>query len=256
MSRVRALLDRTPLASIGLALMKEATGRSEPLEAIAPVRPAALAAQTRVGFWSLCGGVGASTIAALVAQRSAAGGHAPLLVDLDRWAPSLALRARIEGATVVDALVQPERARELVSRWADVAFLPGSPRLHGDFDGDRVAALLARLARDRALVVDLGVGQDGLDGSVLASLTHLCVVTGGRAAQLQATFCARALLQRVGCRLGLVAVDVDGEDAALIASRAALPLLAAIPHDEFLGRDEFAARAPTMRAIDALMRAL
>jgi hypothetical protein len=51
-------------------------------------------------------------------------------------------------------------------------------------------------------------------------------------------------------------VGVEAEDAALIAGRADLPLLAHIPLDEYLARDEFAARAPTMRAIDALIRAL
>lgn len=253
---MRAWLDATPLASIGLALMREATGRSEPLEAVVPTRPARLGSDARVGFWSLTGGVGASTLAALVAQRSAAGGHAPLLADLDRWAPSLALRARVEAASIVDALVQPEREHELVSRWSEVAFLPGSPRLHADFDGTRVVAMLGRLASDRALVADLGCGADALDDAVLSRLTHLCVVGGGRASQLQATFCARSLLRRVTCRVGLVAVGVDSEDAALIASRVSMPLLASIPHDEFLARDEFAARATTMRAVDALIRAL
>ncbi len=136
-SRMRAWLDTTPLASIGLALMREATGRSEPLEAVRPTRPERLRSDARIGFWSLGAGVGASTTAALVAQRSSAGGHAPLLVDLDRWTPSLALRAAIESATILDALVQPDREQGLVSRWANVPFLPGSPDLHRDFDGQQ-----------------------------------------------------------------------------------------------------------------------
>src|SRR5512133_74503 len=121
-SRIRALLDGTPLATIGLALMREATGRAEPLEVVRPTQPQRLATRARVAFWSLTGGAGASTTAALVAQRSAAAGHAPLLVDLDRWAPSLALRAASEAATIDDALVQPDRERELVSRWSAVPF--------------------------------------------------------------------------------------------------------------------------------------
>jgi len=253
---MRAWLDATPLASLGLALMREATGRSEPLEPLTPARPAALTPRARIGFWSLCGGVGASTLAALVAQRSAAAARPPLLVDLDRWAPSLALRARIEAATIVDVLVQPDHERDLVSRWSDVAFLPGSPRLHRDFDGARIAALLERLAADRPLVADLGSGADALDAAVLAPLTRLCVVAGGRASQLQATFCSRPLVRQAVPAVGLVTVGVAPEDASLIATRASLPLLAAIPDDEYLGRDEFAARAPTMRAIDGLIRAL
>ena len=256
MTRLRGWLDTTPLAAIGLALMREATGRSEPLEPLRPARPEKLRAEARVGFWALGAGVGASTTAALVAQRSSAGGHSPLLVDLDRWAPSLALRASIDAATIVDVLVQPDREHELVSRWANVAFLPGSPQLHRQFDGARIAALLERLARDRACVVDLGAGAEALDPAIAKGLSQLCVVTGGRASQLQAAFCARALLEDVRCPAGLVVVGVDDDDASLIASRAQLPLLAAIPSDPYLAGDDFAARAPTMRAIDRLIRAL
>lgn len=256
MTRLRALLDATPLASLGLALMREATGRTEPLEQLRPTRPERLAPTARVGFWALGAGVGTSTVAALVAQRSSAGGHSPLLVDLDRWAPSLALRASIDAATIVDALVQPDREHELVSRWANVAFLPGSPQLHREFDGQRIAAMLERLARDRAIVADLGAGAEALDGALMSRLTRLCVVTGARASQLQAAFCARDLLREIACPRGLVVVGVEDEDAALIATRAQLPLLAAIPTDPYLARDDFAARAPTMRAIDKLIRAL
>ena len=255
-SRIGAWLDATPIAAVALALMREATGRTEPLEAVRPTRPERLRSDARVGFWSLGAGVGASTTAALVAQRSAAAGHAPLLVDLDRWAPSLAVRAAIDAATIVDALVQPDRERELISRWANVAFLPGSPQLHRDFDGGRIGALVDRLATARALVVDLGSGADALDAALVGRLTRLCVVTGGRASQLQALFCARDLVRHLPCSVGLAIVGVEAQDAALIAGRADLPLLACVPHDDSLARDEFAARAPTMRAIDALIRAL
>jgi Mrp family chromosome partitioning ATPase len=255
-SRISAWLDATPVAAVALALMREATGRSEPLEAVRPSRPERLRPDARVAFWSLGGGVGASTTAALVAQRSAGAGHSPLLVDLDRWAPTLALRAAIDSATIVDALVQPARERELISRWAGVAFLPGSPELHRDFDSGRIAALLDRLAAGRALVLDLGSGADALDAALISRLTRLCLVTGGRASQLQALFCARALLRHAPCSVGLAVVGVEPDDAALIAARAELPLLGTIPPDAYLERDDFAARAPTMRAIDGLIRAL
>jgi len=204
----------------------------------------------------MAAGAGTSTLAALVAQRSAAGGHAPLLLDLDRWVPSLALRASIDAATIADVLVQPEREREMVSRWGAVPFLAGSPDLHRQFDGDRVVALLERVANKSAAVVDLGAGADGLDGAVTAHLTRLVLVVGTRASQLQAAFCARPLLHDVRAPVGIVIVGADDEDAALVASRIGLPLLAAIPEDPYLARDEFAARAPTMRAIDALIAAL
>ena len=256
MSRVRGWLDATPIASVGLALMREATGRDAPLEAVRPVRPMRLAADARVGFWSMTAGVGASTTAALVAQRSAGAGHAPLLADLDRWAPSLALRARTVSATILDALVQPDRESSLVGRWGAVPFLPGSPDLHREFDGARVGALLRRLAVGRALVIDLGAGADALDPALIGLLSRLVVVAGTRSSQLQALFCARPLLRDARCALGLVIVGAEHADAALIAARAELPLLCAIPRDAYLEEDDFAARAPTMRSIDALIRSL
>jgi MinD-like ATPase involved in chromosome partitioning or flagellar assembly len=254
-SRIRAWLDTTPLAAIGLAVMREATGRTAPLEPIRPSRPARLRPDARIGFWALGAGVGTSTTAALVAQRSAAGGHPPLLVDLDRWTPSLALRARIEAATIADALVQPDRERELVSHWSGVAFLPGAPDLYRQFDAPRIAALLLRLASG-ALVVDLGSGAEALDAAIVSCLTRVCVVGGPRASQLQAVFSSRPLLHTLPCATGLVVVGVEEDYAALIASRAQLSLLGAVPADPYLARDDFAARAPTMRSIDRLIRAL
>lgn len=207
-------------------------------------------------MWSLAAGVGASTVAALLAQRSAAGGEAPLLVDLDRWVPALALRAGQSGANIGDALLQPGRERELVSRWSAVPFLPGTPTLHASFDGERIAALLRSVAEGRAIVVDLGAGADALDQTIVAGLDRLCVVTGPRLAQLQAAFCAAPLLQRAPCAVGLVVVGAAADDASRIAERVGFPLLGAIPHDPYLADDSFAARAPTLRAVDALVRAI
>jgi hypothetical protein len=60
----------------------------------------------------------------------------------------------------------------------------------------------------------------------------------------------------VPCAVGLVVVGAVESDATSIAERIGFPLLAAIPEDPFLARDSFAARAPTMGAIDILLRAL
>ena len=149
MSRIRAWLDASPIADLALTFMREATGRTDPIEPLRPTRPAALVQGRRVAFWSLVGGVGGSTTAGLVAHRSAAGGRAPLLVDLDRWAPSLALRARIEAATIADALVQPGREHALVSRWSAVPFLPGSAALRGRLDIERATQVI-RVPRVRS----------------------------------------------------------------------------------------------------------
>lgn len=256
MTRVRAWLDTTPLASLALALMREATGQPDPVAVLTPARPGRLDGHARIGVWSMAAGAGASTVAALLAQRAGAGGRPPLLVDLDRWTPSLAIRASIEAATITDVLVQPEHERELLSRWGSVPFVPGSPELHRQFDGERVVAALERLADGLPLVVDLGSGPDALDPVLTARLTRLLLVCGTSASQLQAAFCSRALLAHVRPPAGLVLVGAERDDASLIARRVGLPLLAAIPEDAYLARDEFAARAPTMRAIDSLIAAL
>ncbi len=256
MSRIRAFLDASPVSQIALALMREATGRAEPLAVVAPARPAALRRGRRVGFWSLAAGAGSSTVAALLAHRSAAGGEAPLLVDLDRWVPSLALRAGLTAANVADALLQPGREGDLISRWSAIPFLPGAPSLHATFDGERLVGLVNSCAGGRAAVLDLGSGADSLDSALLSSLDRLCLVAGTRSAQLQALFCAAPLLGRVPCAVGLVVVGAGEDDAARVAERVGFPLLAAIPHDSYLADDAFAARAPTLRAIDALLRAL
>jgi hypothetical protein len=256
MSRLRAFLDASPVSQIALALMQEATGRTEPLAAIAPTRPAALRRERRIGFWSLAAGAGSTTVAALLAHRSAAGGEAPLLVDLDRWVPSLALRAGLTAANVADALLQPGRAAELVSRWSAIPFLPGAPSLHATFDGERLVGLVNSCAAGRAAVLDLGSGADSLDPAILSSLDRLCLVAGTRTAQLQATFCAAPLLAGVPCAVGLVVVGAGADDAQRIAERVGFPLLAAIPHDGYLADDTFAARAPTLHAVDGLLRAL
>lgn len=253
---VRAWLDASPIARMSLALMRDATGQTAPLEVLVPSAPAALRAGSRVAFWSLTAGVGTSTTAALAAHRSAAAREAPLLIDLDRWAPSLALRARIEGATVCDALLRPGREQELVSRWAEVPFLPGSPDLHRAFAGERVVELVERTAGARSAVLDMGAGADALDPSILGSLTRLCVVAGTRVAQLEAVFAAVPLLREAPCPVALVVVGARAEDATAIADRLPWPAAAALPHDPYLADDRFAARAPTMRAVDALIRAL
>jgi len=254
----RTWLDASPVAHIALALMRDATGREAPLEPLSPARPVGLPIERAVAFWSLSAGVGASTMAALVAHRSASADRPPVLVDLDRRVPVLALRAKCAGATVADALLHPGQEGQLLSRWGDVPFLPGSPELHRAFDGPRIGELLGSLHRARPLVADLGAGAEALDGEVLAAVDRLCVVVGPSVAQLQAAFCAVPLLHQPmgGVQVGLVLVGMEAEDASRIASRLPWPLLGAIPRDPFLAGDEFATRAPTIRAIDALIRGL
>ncbi len=255
MRTLRAWLDTTPLSELALGLMREATGRVDPIEPLRPSKQVALPARMRIAFWSLAGGVGASTVAALVAHRSAGAGRAPLLIDLDRWAPSLALRAGVQAATIADALLRPGRERECFSRWSDVPFLPGAPGLHAMFETDRIVQLVARGAGDAPVVLDLGAGADALDGGLLSSIDRLVVVVGPRAAQLQAAFCAVALLRDAPCPTGLVTVAAADADAERIAARLPWEHLAAIPFDAYLAADDLAARAPTMAAVDRLIRA-
>jgi MinD-like ATPase involved in chromosome partitioning or flagellar assembly len=252
----RAWLDTSPLSEIALALMRDATGRQDPLEPLRPTRSVTLPVRTRLAFWSLSAGVGSSTTAALVAHRSGGAGRAPVLIDLDRWAPSLALRAQLQAATIADALLRPGRERESLSRWAGVPFLPGAPGLHAIFEAERILALVERLGADAPIVLDLGSGADALDPTLLGTFDRLCVVGGPRASHLQAAFCAVDLLRDAPCAVGFVTSQAADEDATRIASRLPWPLLASIPFDPYLADDGFAARAPTMAAVDRLIRAV
>jgi hypothetical protein len=106
------------------------------------------------------------------------------------------------------------------------------------------------------VVIDLGAGADCLDAGILSRSDRLCIVAGVRASQLQALFCAAELARDVPCQTGLVVVGADRDDAAIVAKRSGLPLLTAIPADPYLAEDRFATRAPTLRAIDELIRSL
>ncbi len=256
MRSLRRWLDRTPLSGLALDLMREATGQADPLRAVRPARPTPLPRSARVAFWSLASGVGASTVATLVAHRSAAGGRPPVLIDLDRWTPSLALRAGIQAATIADALLRRGRERECLSRWESITFLPGAPGLHSMFDGARVAQVVAAISDDAPAVLDLGSGAEALDPEVLAVVTRLCVVAGTRLAQLQAAFCAVPLLARPACAVGLVVVGAAPSDAERVAARLPWPHLGSVPHDPYLAADDLGVRAPTTYAIDRLVGAL
>jgi Mrp family chromosome partitioning ATPase len=252
----RGWLDASPIAHLALALMRDATGRDEPLVPLMPVRAAALADRRCIAFWALNAGVGTSTVAALTAHRSASGGRPAVLVDLDRRAPTLGLRAGREGATVCDALLRPGGETALLSRWGDIRLLRGSPELARVFDGPRLNELLARLRASSAVVIDLGSGAEALDSDVLAGVDLLCVAVGSSVSGLQAAFCAAPLLEGIGCRIGAVIVGAAADDAARIAARLPWPLLASVPRDPFLAGDEFAVRAPTARALDPLIRSV
>ncbi|HET8569864.1 MAG TPA: hypothetical protein VFM93_12870 [Candidatus Limnocylindria bacterium] len=253
MSALRAWIDGA-LAASALALARDLTGHERPLEALRPARPVALAPERVVAFWSLTAGIGTSTLAALVAHRSASAGRAPVLVDLDRWAPSLALRAGLEAATVADALIRPGAERDVLSRWSNVPFLPGSTAIRGA-NPDRLGRLLDAVTSGRAAVLDLGAGADALETGVAGRADVLCLCVGTRAAQLQAAFGAMSLLRELAPRVVVAVIGAAEDDARRVASRLPWPLGAAIPADEHLARDDFAARAPTLRAVDRLIGA-
>lgn len=251
----RAWVDRV-VGPYALLALREATGRADPLPHLVPARPAALAPGRTIAFWSLIAGVGASSVAALVAHRSTAARSAALLVDLDRRAPALGLRAGVDGATVADALLRPGREHELVSRWSATPFLPGAPGLQPSFDGERIAQLVRRAASGRAAVLDLGAGAEALDAALLERCDRLIVCAGTRIAQLQAAFCAIPLLEALTTPVGLVVIGATDDDARRVAERLPWALVAAIPPDDRLAADEFGARAPTLHAIDRLIRAI
>jgi hypothetical protein len=121
-------------------------------------------------------------------------------------------------------------------------------------DVDRLIDVIDAICDGAPVVLDLGSGADGLDAGLLSRIDRLCIVAGPRASQLQAVFCALALVRNAPCAVGLVVVGAAEEDAGLIAERTGLPLLGAIPADPYLAEDQFATRAPTLRAIDTLIR--
>ena len=248
------MLDASPVAQVALALMRDATGRAQPLEPLVRTRPAALPEGRVIAFWSLTAGVGVSTVAALVAHRSAAAGLPAVLIDLDRRAPTLALRAKNTGLTIADALLRPGAPRDMLSRWGDVPFLPGSAELSRTWDGPRIAELIEQLRAASPVVIDLGAGSEALDADGLGAVDRLCVVVGPTVAQLQAAFCSLDLVDRRSVA-GAVVVGASHDDASRIASRLPWPLLASVPRDPFLAADEFATRAPTLKSVDTLIRA-
>lgn len=252
---VRGWIDRF-VGPYALLLLREATGRADPLPHVVPTAPAALPAGRWLGFWSLTAGVGTSTLAALVAHRSTAARSPALLVDLDRRAPALALRAQVEAAGIGDVLLRPGHEGDLVSRWDRTPLLPGTPGLGAALDGARVVAAVERAAAGRAAVLDLGSGAEALDPLVLGRCGRLVVCVGTRVAQLQAAFCSVALLAGVDVHVALAVVGAADEDARSVAARLPWPLAGHIPADEHLADDDFAARAPTLHAVDALIRSL
>src|SRR5258708_36853437 len=68
----RRRLDASPVAEVALGLMRDATGRDEPLEVLVPGRPPALREEPCHGFWALNAGLGPDTPAATAALPSAA----------------------------------------------------------------------------------------------------------------------------------------------------------------------------------------
>lgn len=251
----RAWLDATPIANVALALMRDATGREAPLEPLRPARAAALPEGCVIGCWSLSAGVGGSTLAALIAHRSAAAGRAPTLIDLDRRAPVQALRADRNAATIADVLLRPEELTALTSRWGDVPFLPGCSDLYRTWDGPRIAAIVTGLRERRPVVLDLGNGAEALDPDILAALDRLLVVVGPTVAQLQSTFCSIPLVDRT-VKAAAVIIGVESADGARIGARLPWPVLGTVPRDPYLANDDFSARAPTVRAIDPVIRGL
>ncbi len=97
--------------------------------------------------------------------------------------------------------------------------------------------------------------MDALDPRLVGSCDRLVVVSGARASALQAAFCAVPVLRDAPAEIGLVMCSTAEDDAQRVASRLPWGLLAAIPSDPYLERDDFAVRGPTLRAVDRLIRA-
>ena len=137
--------DTTPIAAIAIALCERGQ-RTEPLERSDQRDPplGATCAAVLASAWRLREPHrGAGSAALRTGGHSRPGGPRPMGSVRDPCA--------IEAATIVDARVQPDRERELISRWAQVAFywLAQLQRI-----STAIESPISRASCERALVAD------------------------------------------------------------------------------------------------------
>jgi len=214
-----------------------------------PARACRLATGKRIAFCSLVAGTGATTVAALAAQRAGGAGSTVRLIDLDLVAPTLSLLAGERTPTLLDALaVEGVRGR----KWGSAFAIFGAERDPGPEVGEALIRFVRQMSRDAAVVLDTGTLRDRTD-AILRACDAVFYVATPRAAHVHAATRALPLLEGLAPPARLVVNRSTREAAEAIARELDLSLAGSIPEDPFLARDEFRVRAETARAVDALL---
>src|SRR5438477_162868 len=130
--------------------MREATGRTEPLAAIAPARPAALRRGKRVGFWSLAAGARSGPVAAPPAPRARAVRGGPGRCRRRRRRGGARGRARRLSASRGHPLRRVPRGRCVCRTRSD----PAGGRCAAPRAGMTDPALVARVRAEVAVGID------------------------------------------------------------------------------------------------------
>ena len=206
----------------------------------------------RIAFCSLVAGCGATTIAALTAQRAGGAGSTVRVLDLDLVAPTLALLAGERTPTLLDAL-SADRVRG--RKWGSAYAVFGAERDPGPEVVDALARLMRRMSDDAAVVIDAGAISERTS-AILRACDVIAYVLTPRAAHVHAATRALPALRELERPLRVVVNRAPPDAAAAIARELDVTIAGAIPEDPFLARDEFRVRAETARELDRLIGAL
>jgi Mrp family chromosome partitioning ATPase len=242
------------------------------------------------------GGVGKSSLAALLALLLADGGAAPsALLDLDLCGPSAARLLAVEGQPLAASeygwLPPVSPVFDARVKVVSVAALLDSDRQAVVFRGPRKTALIVRMLKDtlwgrlRYLVLDTPPGTSdehltmvralgaGLTGAVVVATPQQAALA---AVRRQLTFCRKTRVPVLGivancsgyvcphCDVthALFAGDTAGDSVAALAAEWGVPFLGHVPLDPrlmaaFESRDYAAlAGAPGFAAVQAVVAAL
>lgn len=207
------------------------------------------------------GGVGATTLAAGLAQRAARRGQTVALAELDAAGGGIDLlfgAEQLPGWRWADLASASGHIGELASQLPSISGIdlvatnrePGLPRQ------EAVQAVLASLGRSHELVV-LDAGAQPDQGLALRAVTVLLV-----AAEVKSLIAARCKVINAGLDDALVVVRTGPGrrlDATLVGETLGLPVIGSVPHDRRLphlleaGTPPGLGRSRFARACDAIL---
>lgn len=129
-------------------------------------------------FWSVKGGVGVSTVAALFALARAGRAHPTLLVDLCGDQPALLGLPEPDGPGILDWAAAPGRPADAINRISVDATpdLRVVPRGGGWPDGDASETIVALTKQPAHVVIDAGASNAAFARDVVAQSEHRLLV--------------------------------------------------------------------------------